>query len=230
VRSGTESSFHTTSSDRLRSLKMGCASSKAAHAETAQPDDRKEPEEANQKQERDQEEEVNQKQENDQEEASEKQQHSVKEDSPQEDSPAVEQAFYVQAAIYGPPGSNKSNLCEQLTKPTSDGGLGLRHFTIGEVQRLAMRGHATLGPKVKEAMAAKFNKDKGAKGGNKSAGPSEELNAQILAWVLESQKPDNGWILDGYPTTPEQLRTLKEEGIDIRHAVIVETKDEDLIR
>eukprot|EP00960_Hanusia_phi_P071743 767619-Hanusia_phi.AAC.5 len=102
---------------------MGCASSKAAHAETAQPDDRKEPEEANQKQERDQEEEVNQKQENDQEEASEKQQHSVMEDSPQEDSPAVEQAFYVQAAIYGPPGSNKSNLCEQLTKPTSDGGL-----------------------------------------------------------------------------------------------------------
>ncbi|EKX31057.1 hypothetical protein GUITHDRAFT_149523 [Guillardia theta CCMP2712] len=198
---------------------MGCGSSKAAHAEAPQVKSGDEPEEVKDAEEpqvksSDQAEEV-------------KEQHKGGEQriaSPVNESPAVEEKVYVQAAIYGPPGSNKSNLCEQLAASIAQGGLGLRHFTMGEIQRMAIRGNTELGPKVKQAMAEKFKKDKDAKDKSfkgQPSGPSDELNAQ---------KPENGWILDGYPTTMEQVKSLKEQGIDIQQAVIVVTPDAELVR
>jgi len=84
--------------------------------------------------------------------------------------------------MVGPPGSIKTVLCEKLSKDH-----GFSHITLGEAQRLAVRG-AAMGPEVKTAMDEKVAKDKKARkeGTAVSTGwaGTDELNMNVLKWLF----------------------------------------------
>eukprot|EP00961_Rhodomonas_salina_P182629 2465481-Rhodomonas_salina.2 len=54
-----------------------------------------------------------------------------------------------ECCIIGPPGSIKGRICELLEKPKDEGGLGIKHISLGEAHRTCVRKNAALGPRVR---------------------------------------------------------------------------------
>ena len=134
--------------------------------------------------------------------------------------------------IVGPPGSIKSVLCETLSKHH-----GYGYVTLGEAQRRCVRLNSEIGPSVKKALDDKIAKDKEARKAGKPVvngwAGTDTMNAQVLHWqftAADQKEAENGWLIDGFPTTKAQASTLQKNGVKILKAVVVKVDDEVLAK
>ena len=133
--------------------------------------------------------------------------------------------------IVGPPCSFKSVLCETLSKHH-----GYGYVTLGEAQRRCVRLNSEIGPSVKKALDDKIAKDKEARKAGKPVNGwagTDTLNAQVLHWQFteaDQKEAENGWLIDGFPTTKAQASMLQKNGVKILKAVVVKVDDEVLAK
>lgn len=99
--------------------------------------------------------------------------------------------------LLGPPGAGKGTLALVLAKE-----LAVPHISTGDMLREALRTASSLGLKAKEYM------DKG------SLVP-DDLVIALVRERLEMPDAKKGFILDGFPRTPEQAKDLDDELHDL---------------
>ncbi|RMH15616.1 MAG: adenylate kinase [Acidobacteria bacterium] len=113
----------------------------------------------------------------------------------------------------GPPNSGKGTQAALLAEA-----LGVPAISTGEMLRAAVAAGSALGARVKDVMA-------------RGELVSDELMAEVVRQRLSQDDVAGGCILDGYPRTVAQARTLEEilgpRGID--HVILVEAPEEVLI-
>jgi len=96
------------------------------------------------------------------------------------------------AVLLGPPGSGKGTQAERLSAA-----LGVPAVSTGEMLRQAVVEGSELGSRVAGIMAT---------GGL----VGDALMAEVVGERLARPDTRRGFLLDGYPRTPEQARTLEE--------------------
>jgi len=96
----------------------------------------------------------------------------------------------MQLIIFGPPGVGKGTQASLLSKK-----FNIVHVSTGDILRDAVERKTELGLKAKAIMES---------GGLVSS----DIMAGIVNEVLHSEKLKNGFILDGYPRTVNQAKTL----------------------
>ncbi|TFG80123.1 MAG: adenylate kinase [Spirochaetales bacterium] len=112
--------------------------------------------------------------------------------------------------FFGAPGAGKGTMAAEASKE-----FGLPHISSGELFRAAIRECSPLGLQVKELI------------GRGSLVP-DDLTIKIVHERLASPDAANGWLLDGFPRTIPQARSLSE--IDPEDYVIdLEVSDEKVI-
>jgi adenylate kinase len=94
-----------------------------------------------------------------------------------------------QLIIFGPPGVGKGTQAELIAR-----NLNLEHISTGAILRKAVEDETELGKKAKEIM------DKG------NLVPDDIMNGIVKETLEKINK--NGFILDGFPRTPEQAIAL----------------------
>ncbi len=118
--------------------------------------------------------------------------------------------------LLGPPGAGKGTQAQVLVK-----NLGLPHISTGDMLREAVRNGAPLGLKAKEYMdTGKLVPD--------------EVVIGLVAERLRQPDARKGFILDGFPRTPEQAesldRTLVQLGMPLDHVLYFKTSLPVIIR
>lgn len=113
----------------------------------------------------------------------------------------------------GAPGVGKGTIAAKIQEAK-----GNVHISTGEIFRNEMKNETPLGLEVKEIIAA---------GGY----VTDELTNEIVKNRLsQDDVKENGFILDGYPRTLGQAKFLKENGIIINAAVLLDASDELVIQ
>ena len=92
--------------------------------------------------------------------------------------------------LLGPPGAGKGTQAQVLSKD-----LNIPHISTGDMLREALRSASSLGLKAKEYM------DQGAL-------VPDELVIELVRERLSKPDAKKGFILDGFPRTPEQAESL----------------------
>lgn len=109
----------------------------------------------------------------------------------------------------GPPGAGKGTQADRLSREK-----GLKHISTGDLLREAVKKQTPLGVKAKEYM------DKGEL-------VPDEL---IIALIEEVMPPDGGVILDGFPRTIAQAKTLDDmlsrKGFSLGGVFLFEVEDD----
>lgn len=98
----------------------------------------------------------------------------------------------LRAVLLGAPGSGKGTQAERLSAA-----LGVPCISTGEMLRQAVADGTELGARVKSIMAA----------GELVA---DDLMAEVVRERLSRPDAASGFLLDGFPRTPEQARSLDE--------------------
>lgn len=114
--------------------------------------------------------------------------------------------------VMGPAGSGKSTQAKRLAND-----LGLLYVSTGEILRELIELGDSLGQKAKEYVL-------------KGELVPDDLINEILASWLDSQEPENGCVLDGYPRSVDQAKILEEkilggQKIDIVFYIDIPTKE-----
>jgi len=126
---------------------------------------------------------------------------------------AEAEARGLRIVFLGPPNSGKGTQAALLAEA-----LGVPAISTGEMLRAAVAAGSALGARVKDVMA-------------RGELVSDELMAEVVRQRLSQDDVAGGCILDGYPRTVAQARTLEEilgpRGID--HVILVEAPEEVLI-
>jgi adenylate kinase len=94
------------------------------------------------------------------------------------------------AVLLGAPGSGKGTQAERLATA-----LGVPAISTGEMLRQAVAEGSGLGERVRDVMAA-------------GALVDDSLMAEVIEERLSRQDAARGFLLDGYPRTPQQADTL----------------------
>ncbi len=94
--------------------------------------------------------------------------------------------------LLGPPGAGKGTQAAVLSKD-----LGIPHVSTGDMLREALKAGTPLGLKAKEIM-------------EKGALVPDEVVIGLVAERLAKADAKKGFILDGFPRTPEQARSLDQ--------------------
>ena len=92
----------------------------------------------------------------------------------------------------GPPGCGKGTQAEMLVSAK-----GLAHVSTGNILRSAVRRDSGLGRKVESILET-------------GELVSDDLMVEVMRDALSAVKPDQGWLLDGYPRNAAQAETLVE--------------------
>ncbi len=94
--------------------------------------------------------------------------------------------------IFGPPGVGKGTQAKIISKK-----FNIPHISTGDILREAVRKGTKLGLKAKEIM-------------NHGDLVPDDIMGSLIKDVLESDKCDKGFILDGFPRTVHQAEVLNE--------------------
>lgn len=122
--------------------------------------------------------------------------------------------------LLGPPGSGKGTQGEVLSKK-----FGVPQISTGDMLRSAIAAGSELGKKVQDIMSA-------------GALVDDETMLEVVTERLGQADTARGFLLDGYPRTLPQARSLDrilgnrgEGGADgIDHVLLVEVPEEELVR
>jgi adenylate kinase len=114
--------------------------------------------------------------------------------------------------IAGPPGSGKGTLCEKIVE-----GQGLAHISGGDLLREEIKRGTALGKEAKETMA---------KG---ELVPDSLITKMILDRLRQKDVRERGVLLDGFPRTGGQAKSLKASGIHFDALVLLHVSDESLM-
>jgi adenylate kinase len=116
----------------------------------------------------------------------------------------------------GPPGAGKGTQAERLVDD-----FDLPYYATGDILRAAVKDESDLGKQAKEYM------DKGDL-------VPDDLICEVIMERVDSQEAEDGFLLDGFPRTDGQAKTLEEalEGRDrqLTAALLIEAPDDDVIR
>ncbi len=110
--------------------------------------------------------------------------------------------------ILGAPGAGKGTQAKFLAKKYD-----ILHISTGDLLRAEVAEGTDLGLKVKGIMET---------GGY----VSDEIVTALLQKKLNSKECENGFLLDGYPRTTTQAKTLSEIAPAIEAAVVIDVDDE----
>ncbi len=116
--------------------------------------------------------------------------------------------------LLGPPGSGKGTQGEVLSKK-----FGVPQISTGDMLRSAIAAGSDLGRKVEDIMSS-------------GALVDDETMLEVVTKRLAAPDTARGFLLDGYPRTLPQARSLDRilsaDGID--HVLVVEVPESELIR
>jgi adenylate kinase len=116
----------------------------------------------------------------------------------------------------GPPGAGKGTQAERLASAQ-----GLLHLSTGDLLRAEVAAGSGLGQEAEAVMA-------------RGELVSDALVLAIVRQRLESQSPEHGWLLDGFPRNLAQAEALQsllaELGQPIELVVLLELDDAVLIQ
>jgi adenylate kinase len=98
----------------------------------------------------------------------------------------------VQLILLGPPGAGKGTQAASLARR-----LGLTHISPGQILREAAAGKSPVSRETRDRMAAGQLVD-------------DQLVDQLVRARLEALSPGQGFILDGYPRTAGEARSLRK--------------------
>jgi adenylate kinase len=116
----------------------------------------------------------------------------------------------------GPPGAGKGTQAERLVDD-----FDLPYYATGDILRAAVKEESELGKEAKGYM------DKGEL-------VPDDLICKVIMERVDSQEAEDGFLLDGFPRTDGQAKTL-EEALEKRDrsltaALLIEAPDDDVIR
>ena len=113
--------------------------------------------------------------------------------------------------LLGPPGAGKGTQAEILNKK-----LGIPTISTGNILRAAVKNGTPVGLKAKEYMdAGKLVPD--------------EVIIGVISERLAEADCQNGFILDGVPSTIPQAEALEKAGISFDAVVSIEISDEEIV-
>ncbi len=122
----------------------------------------------------------------------------------------------LRAVLLGAPGCGTGTQAERLAQ-----GLGIPTISTGEMLRQAVSEGSELGARVEGIMAA-------------GKLVENDLMAEVVAERLARPDAATGFLLDGYPRTPEQAATLDRLLAERDHrldaVVLLEVPEEELVR
>jgi len=122
----------------------------------------------------------------------------------------------LRAVLLGAPGCGKGTQAERLAEV-----LGIPTISTGEMLRQAVAEGSELGARVEGTMAAGRLVDDG-------------LMAEVVAERLSRPDAAKGFLLDGYPRTPDQAATLDRllggRGHRLDAVILLEVPEEELVR
>jgi adenylate kinase len=118
--------------------------------------------------------------------------------------------------LLGPPGAGKGTQANRLSED-----FHLPYIATGDILRAAVKDGTELGQKAAEYMKAG------------ELVPDEVIIGVVIECV-EGDECGDGFLLDGFPRTPEQAkaleRKLEEMGRKVSAALLIEVPDDELIR
>ncbi|KMZ56358.1 Adenylate kinase [Zostera marina] len=114
--------------------------------------------------------------------------------------------------ISGAPASGKGTQCELIVQK-----YGLVHISTGDLLRAEVSSGTEIGNKAKEFMESG------------SLVPDDIVTAIVLSRISKPDVKVNGWLLDGYPRTSSQAKSLERNNIKPSIYLSLEVPDEVLI-
>jgi adenylate kinase len=118
--------------------------------------------------------------------------------------------------LMGPPGAGKGTQAERLVED-----FDLPYYATGDILRAAVSEGSELGREAKSYM------DKGEL-------VPDDLIRRVVMERIDSEEAADGFVLDGFPRTENQARTLEEalesRGRSVTAALLIEVSDEEVTR
>lgn len=111
----------------------------------------------------------------------------------------------------GPPGSGKGTIASKITKE-----LNIPHISTGDLFRAAIKAENDLGLKIKSIIEA-------------GDLVPDEVTIEVVKRRLEDSDTSDGYILDGFPRTPNQAKALGEFS-KIDTVIDLNLDDEEIIK
>lgn len=115
--------------------------------------------------------------------------------------------------ITGPPAGGKGTQCEVLVEH-----FDVVHLSTGDMLRASIQAGATLGLEAKRYMDAG------------ELVPDELIIDVILERLKEQDCAERGWLLDGFPRTAVQAKTMLERGVVPDNVLVLDVPDEEVIK
>ncbi len=113
--------------------------------------------------------------------------------------------------ILGAPGAGKGTQAKFIAEKYN-----ILHISTGDLLRAEVREASELGLKIKDIM------DRGDL-------VSDELTTELLKKKLNSDECKNGFLLDGYPRTTVQAKTLETIAPKLDHAIVIDVEDDIIV-
>lgn len=118
--------------------------------------------------------------------------------------------------IMGPPGVGKGTQSHAIVENQN-----VAHVSTGDILRMAIRSGSELGKKVQSIM-------------NAGDLVSDELMMEVIKDRLSQEDVKKGWLLDGFPRTPDQaaglINILDELGETIDAVLVLRAPSEEIVR
>jgi adenylate kinase len=117
----------------------------------------------------------------------------------------------VRMIMLGPPGAGKGTQAKRIANEFK-----IPHISTGEILRNAIKDKTPLGEKAQEYM-------------QKGLLVPDEIVTGLVKERVKEPDCDNGFILDGFPRTINQAKSLEDMGIGIDSVININVCEEDLI-
>ncbi len=114
--------------------------------------------------------------------------------------------------IMGPPGSGKGTQAEEISRI-----LGIAHISTGAIIRNAIREKTPLGKEAEDYI-------------KRGELVPDSIVIDMVSKRLSEGDCEGGYILDGFPRTLVQAKTMDEMGIKLRFAVNLDVDDEAIVK
>lgn len=118
--------------------------------------------------------------------------------------------------LFGPPGSGKGTQCSLLVE-----NLGFKHLSTGDMLRSAIAAQTDLGKQVQSILAT-------------GQLVSDEVVVRLVEERLSTIRPLRDFVLDGFPRTVEQARSLdswlSKQSSPVTHVVLLEVPADELLK